>query len=175
MRQGLFTIQALNPTQSGIITMVAPEKITRIDALFSEIFKKRQWDKRLAMHTVFRNWPQVVGPEMAERTEPQVIRGTVLWIAVSDSVWMQQLHLQKQILLEHINANLRDSAEISDVRFQIDAALGEEKVVVESSPPIAPPPPIDPEEQESFERMTAAIVDAELRTRLLALWRKSHR
>ena len=155
--------------------MAAPEKIIRLDALFSELFKKRQWDKRLALHGVFRNWPQVVGPEIAERTAPQVIRGTVLWIAVSDSVWMQQLHLQKQALLEHINANVGGSEKISDIRFQIDAALGEEKVVAESPPPAVPPPPIDPEEQKGFERLIRAIGDAELRTRLLALWRKAHR
>ena len=155
--------------------MAAPEKIIRLDALFSELFKKRQWDKRLALHGVFRNWPQVVGPEIAERTAPQVIRGTVLWIAVSDSVWMQQLHLQQQALLEHINANVGGSEKISDIRFQIDAALGEEKVVAESPPPAVPPPPIDPEEQKGFERMIGAIGDGELRMRLLALWRKAHR
>ena len=155
--------------------MVAPEKIIRIDSLFAELFKKRQWDKRLALHAVFRNWPQVVGLEIAERTEPQVIRGTVLWIAVSDSVWMQQLHLQKQTLLEQINANVRGAEKISDIRFQIDAALGEEKMVVESPAPVASPRPIDPEEQKGFEGLIAAIGDGELRTRLLALWRKAHR
>ncbi|MFH1019528.1 MAG: DUF721 domain-containing protein [Pseudomonadota bacterium] len=153
--------------------MVAPEKITRIDALFVELFKKRQWDKRLALHAIFRNWPQVVGPEIAERTEPQVIRGTVLWIAVSDSVWMQQLHLQKQPLLEHINSNLRGAGKISDIRFQIDAALGEEKIVADIPKPVVAPQPIDPEEQKGFEQLIAAIGDAELRTRLLALWRKN--
>jgi hypothetical protein len=155
--------------------MAAPEKIIRIDSLFAELFKKRQWDKRLALHAVFRNWPQVVGPEIAERTAPQVIRGTVLWIAVSDSVWMQQLHLQKQALLEQINANVRGDEKISDIRFQIDAALGEEKLVVNIPPPVASPPPIDPEEQKGFERLIGAIGDAELRIRLLALWRKAHR
>ena len=155
--------------------MVAPEKITRIDALFAELFKKRQWDKRLALHAVFRNWAEVVGPEIAERTEPQVIRGTVLWIAVSDSVWMQQLHLQKQELLEHINAHVRGSEKISDIRFQIEAALGEEKMADDTPPPIVSPPPVAPEEQEGFERMIAAIGDAELRRRLLALWSKAHR
>ena len=155
--------------------MAAPEKITRKDSLFAELFKKRQWDKRLALHEVFRNWPQVVGSEIAERTEPQVIRGTVLWIAVSDSVWMQQLHLQKQALLEQINANVRGSEKISDIRFQIDAALGEEKMVAAPQKPAASPQPVDPEEQKSFERLTAAIGDGELRTRLLALWRKAHR
>jgi len=155
--------------------MAAPEKIIRIDSLFAELFKKRQWDKRLALHAVFRNWPEVVGQEIAERTEPQVIRGTVLWIAVSDSVWMQQLHLQKQALLEHVNANLRGSEKISDIRFQIDAALGEEKMVADSPPPVFPPPPVDPEKQKSFEGLISAIGDAELRTRLLTLWRKAHR
>lgn len=154
--------------------MAAPEKITRIDSLFAELFKKRQWDKRLALHAVFRNWPQVVGQEIAARTEPQVIRGTVLWVAVSDSVWMQQLHLQKQALLEHVNANVRGSEKISDIRFQIDAALDEEKMVADNSTPVAAPQPVDPEEQKSFERMIAAIGDGELRRRLLALWRKAH-
>jgi hypothetical protein len=175
MRQGLFTINELNYTQSGTITMAVPEKIIRIDSLFAELFKKRQWDKRLALHAVFRNWPEVVGAEIAERTAPQVIRGTVLWIAVSDSVWMQQLHLQKQMLLEHINAKVVGSEKISDIRFQIDAALGEEKMVVRSPQPPASPQPVDPEEQKGFERLIGAIVDAELRTRLLALWRKAHR
>ncbi|HIJ91324.1 MAG: DUF721 domain-containing protein [Desulfobulbaceae bacterium] len=153
--------------------MAASEKIIRIDSLFAELFKKRQWDKRLALHAVFRNWPQVVGAEIAERTEPLVIRGTVLWIGVSDSVWMQQLHLQKQTLLEHINANVRGPEKISDIRFQIDAALGEEKVVANPPRQAASPQPVDPEEQKSFEGMIAAIDDAELRTRLLALWRKN--
>ena len=155
--------------------MAAPEKIIRIDSLFAELFTKRQWDKRLALHAVFRNWSEVVGPEIAERTEPQVIRGTVLWIAVSDSVWMQQLHLQKQALLEHINANIRGSEKISDVRFQIDAALGEEKLLAASPPPAAAPPLVDPEKQKGFEGMLTAIGDAELRLRLLALWRKAQR
>lgn len=153
--------------------MAAPEKITRIDSLFAELFKKRQWDKRLALHAVFRNWPEVVGPEIAERTEPQVIRGTVLWIAVSDSVWMQQLHLQKQALLERINANVRGSEKISDIRFQVDVALGEEKMAAESSEPAAAPQPVDPEAQKGFEGLISVIGDAELRTRLLALWQKN--
>lgn len=153
--------------------MAAPEKIIRLDSLFAELFKKRQWDKRLALHAVFRDWPQVVGPEIAERTAPQVIRGTVLWIAVSDSVWMQQLHLQKQILLERINAKVRGTEKISDVRFQIDAALGEERMVADRPHSAISPQPVDPEAQRSFEQMIAAIGDAELRTRLLVLWRKN--
>ena len=155
--------------------MTAPEKITRIDSLFVELFKKRQWDKRLALHAVFRNWSEVVGPEIAERTEPQVIRGTVLWIAVSDSVWMQQLHLQKQALLEQVNANVGGSEKISDIRFQIDAALGEERMAVDTPAPVAARQVVDSEEQKGFERLITVVGDEELRTRLLALWRKSHR
>jgi hypothetical protein len=88
---------------------------------------------------------------------------------------MQQLHLQKQALLEQINANVRGDEKISDIRFQIDAALGEEKMVADIPPPVAAPQPIDPEEQKGFERLIGAIGDVELRIRLLALWRKAHR
>lgn len=155
--------------------MAVPEKIIRIDSLFAELFRKKQWDKRLGLHAIFLDWPQVVGPEIAERTKPLVIRGTVLWIAVSDSVWMQQLHLQKQALLEQINANVRGSEKISDIRFQIDVALGEEKVTMDSPPSVDFSPPADLEAQKSFERLIAAIGDAELQTRLLTLWKKAHR
>lgn len=155
--------------------MVAPEKITRMDSLLAELFKKKQWDKRLALHAIFRDWPKVVGPEIAERTEPQVIRGTVLWISVSDSVWMQQLHLQKQTLLGHINANVRGPEKISDIRFQIDATLDDEKRAAAPGEQIAVARPIDPDERKAFEQLVTVINDEELRTRLLALWRKSHR
>ncbi|MGV1099534.1 DciA family protein [Thiovibrio sp. JS02] len=154
--------------------MARTEKLTRIDSLLAELFKKRQWERRLGLHAIFRTWPRVVGREIAGRAAPQVIRGTVLWVAVSDSVWMQQLHLQKQQLLEYINNSLDGPETISDIRFQLDVTLGQGKE--DENGPAAPPAlkPIDPEQRKDFERLLAGLPDEENRRRLLSLWIKAH-
>jgi len=155
--------------------MASPEKVVRIDSLLAGLFVKRQWDRRLGLHAIFQNWSEVVGKEIARQAQPQVIRGTVLWINVSDSVWMQQLHLQKLHLLENINASLPGPEKISDVRFQIEAALGQEKrAATSAAEPVPPPQPLDQEALRAFERLAAAITDDETRTRLISLWKKAH-
>lgn len=154
--------------------MASSEKITRIDRLLAGLFAKRQWDKRLGLHAIFRSWPEVVGKAIARQAAPHVIRGTVLWVNVSDSVWMQQLHLQKPHLLEKINASLPGPETISDLRFQVDAALGQEEPAPEVPGPVSSPRPVDPQALKDFERLVAAIGDAETRNRLLSLWKKAH-
>jgi hypothetical protein len=181
MGQGLFTItpcsadlSTINP-DPGKPAMASPEKVIRIDSLLAGLFEKRQWDRRLGLHAIFQNWPGVVGKEIARQAEPHVIRGTVLWVNVSDSVWMQQLHLQKLHLLEKINASLPGPEKISDVRFQVDAALGREEATPEAHKQAPPLQSIDPEALKDFERLVASIVDPETRSRLLSLWKKAHR
>lgn len=180
MGQGLFTItpcsadlSTINP-DPGKPAMASPEKVIRIDSLLAGLFEKRQWDRRLGLHAIFQNWPGVVGKEIARQAEPHVIRGTVLWVNVSDSVWMQQLHLQKLHLLEKINASLPGPEKISDLRFQVNAALGQEESAPEVPEPVSTPRPVDPQALKDFERLVAAIGDAETRNRLLSLWKKAH-
>jgi len=154
--------------------MSGSEKLTRIDKLLAELFRKKNWQRRLGLHAIFQTWPQVVGEEIARRAAPHVIRGDVLWVAVSDSVWMQQLHLQKQQLLEHINASLAGPEKISDIRFQIDAGLEDERPLPDSAKAASRRPlPLDQEKVSAFEGMIASVGDAETRGRLLSLWRKS--
>ncbi len=155
--------------------MAGNAKMTRIDTLLADLFRKKQWEKRLGLHAIFQSWPKVVGGEIAGRAVPQVIRGTVLWVAVSDSVWMQQLHLQKPLLLARINDSLPGPERISDIRFQLEASLEERKAEAEPAPEPSATRAIDPEEKKRFESLLASIPDPENRQRLLSLWVKTHR
>ena len=60
-------------------------------------------------------WPEIVGEELAARTEPKKIRGKTLIIAVENPAWSQQLSMMKLELLDALSERARKS--FSDVRF----------------------------------------------------------
>lgn len=153
------------------INMSSSHKTTHIGSLLAEVFRKKGWDRRLGLHEVFHFWNEVVGKDVAKRAQPYVIRGKVLWVHVSDSVWMQQLHLQKTILLDRINRRLKDE-ELSDMRFQLDAGLGQAEHEaarhgVSGGNASA--------EGKKFEKIASSLHDGEVKDAMKKLWIKSHK
>ncbi len=149
--------------------MVKSHQPENLGDLLGGLFQRKNWQERLRMHALFSFWDEAVGEEIALRAQPDLIRGTVLWLRVSDSVWMQHLHLAKNLLLEKINARL-DGAMISDIRFRIDPALGKPAPTPAPEPP---PRPVDPERLKKAEAIFAALPDHELRQTLRRLWIKT--
>ena len=150
--------------------MTVPKKLSHIGNLLDEVFRNKGWSKRLELYAVFHFWNEVVGKDVAKRAQPHVIRGAVLWVKVSDPIWMQQLHLQKSILLEKINQRLRGE-ELSDIRFQLDAGLGKGP---KPAAPTLDPMPTEPEprEIEKFDTMISSLSDPAVKKELKELWMK---
>ena len=71
-----------------------------ISRLLSGVIENKKWRSKLELHRVFELWQSIVGQEIAAVAQPSLIRGHVLWVKVAESIWMQQLHLQKMLLLE---------------------------------------------------------------------------
>ena len=150
--------------------MTAPKKLSHIRNLLDEVFRSKGWSKRLDLYAVFQFWNEVVGKDVAKRAQPHVIRGTVLWVKVSDSIWMQQLHLQKSILLEKINQRLRGE-ELGDIRFQLDAALSKgSKPAAQTSDPLPTGP--EPRRIKEFDTMISSLTDPAVKKELKELWIK---
>lgn len=59
-----------------------------------------------AMNVVFRHWDTVVGPAVAERTEPLSLRSGVLLVGVTEPAWATQL----RFLAVDILARLEEAA-----------------------------------------------------------------
>lgn len=139
-----------------------------ISRLLEGIADNKKWQARLELHRVFELWPELVGPDIAAAARPSLIRGRVLWVKVAESVWMQQLHLQKLLLLQKINSRLQGE-KFTDIHFQLD-----------STRPPAPEPeprkskavlPTKKEEQE-IDRILSSIGNEDLRRSLKNLWIK---
>lgn len=150
-------------TKSGPNDISEPLAISR---LLANVIENKQWRLKLDLHRVFEFWPEIVGPEIAAIAQPSLIRGHVLWVKVSESIWMQQLHLQKMLLLEKINNRLHEE-QFSDIHFQLNSSL---------SPQSDPPPGklkpalLDKKEEQEFDRLISSLENEDLRASLKSLW-----
>jgi len=141
-------------------------KITGMAALLTTLTADRKWTRALNRHRLFEFWDEAVGSEVAAHARPQVIRGSVLHVEVTDSVWMQQLHLQKSLLLEVVNGRLGEEG-LNDIRFVLKS--GKTFAEPPPPPPRRPPQP-DPIKLAGFEKFLAGIKDEGIRTCLKKIW-----
>ena len=70
-----------------------------LDAYLSRAGLKRRLDQA----SVIPEWPELVGPKIAEVATPQVVlRGGVLVVSVSSSAWIQELQLMSPEILKKL-------------------------------------------------------------------------
>ena len=125
-------------------------------------------DTRLEGYRIWSLWADIVGDQVARKTQPERLRNRILFVKVSNSTWMQQLQTMKPMVLERIHRTIKGAA-IKDIRF----SLGE----------VAPPSPVpsdlqlraEPQEislSAKTEGYLDQIGDSELRTLMRDILRK---
>lgn len=68
---------------------------------------------------VLRQWEQVVGAQLAQRSSPdRYDRGTV-WISVQGSAWAQELRMSKDTILGRLRELGQDPSLFIDLRFGV--------------------------------------------------------
>ncbi|MDH3390929.1 MAG: DUF721 domain-containing protein [Desulfobulbaceae bacterium] len=143
-------------------------KPVEISRLLSTVFENRKWRSKLELHRVFEFWNKTVGKEIAAVAQPYLIRGHVLWVKVRDSIWMQQLHFQKMLLLENINKQLVNE-KFSDIHFQLDSSLSAPmEPETEKQKPIF----LDKKKEQEFDKLISPLENDDLKTSLKSLWVK---
>jgi hypothetical protein len=151
--------------------MSREKKLVKIDVLLGEMFESREWQQNLDRNRVFEFWTEAVGKDIAAHAQPKLIRGKVLWVDVTDSIWMQQLHLLKEHLRQVINARIAGEEGIADIRFNLVSTLRPVLAamkVINTKPPAKPPP--DSQKLAEFEKMLVAIADEGARNSFRILW-----
>ncbi|MDX1775267.1 MAG: DUF721 domain-containing protein [Desulfobulbales bacterium] len=141
-----------------------------ISRLLADVFAHKKWRAKLELHRIFEYWDSVVGKEIAAVAQPSLIRGRVLWVKVADSVWMQQLQLQKILLLEKINKQL-GKEKISDIHLQLDSSLpAPAEPENRKKQPVFP----DKKEEQQFDELISFLENDDLKASLKSLWVKMH-
>lgn len=86
-----------------------------IDNLIKAIAKLPTWEKQRQYNQVVECWRKVVNDKIAQNTRPLYIKNQILWIATPNSVWAQNLTLQRYSLIKKLNPFLEQP--LNDIRF----------------------------------------------------------
>lgn len=75
--------------------------------------------RRIEQAAVIPEWPSLVGPQIAQVTEPlSIARDGTLFVAVKTNAWMTELSLMEPQLLSAINAK-SERPRVSRIRWQM--------------------------------------------------------
>lgn len=147
---------------------MAPRKQPdHIGFVLGELVGKKRWGVRFEMHRVFAFWDEIVGAEIAAQAQPVKMHGTVLWVEVAESVWLQQLQYLKMVFVESINDRF-DGVGLTDIRFSLKPHRHDPKqpAKVWSQPGPAP----SKEDFDAFSQTVSDIEDPELRASMRRCW-----
>jgi predicted nucleic acid-binding Zn ribbon protein len=147
--------------------------LTTLDSVLKDVAHDLKIEDKMEQVMLYRLWNEAVGEQIARNASPVLVRGDVLHVNVSSSVWVQQLQFLRDTMLEKINANL-SGRKIKDIRFKIGP--------LPAAPPqhdaAAPLPELDDNEKLATQAESARISDPELREAFqdfMAAYLKSHK
>lgn len=98
-----------------------------------------------------RNWAEIVGPELARRSQPDRFERGTVWVAVTGSAWAQELRMIKDRILDRLREASGEKDLFKDVRFGVRPIVqGAEEVEPERA--TAPKPASEMSIREIAER-----------------------
>ncbi len=74
-----------------------------LETVLSEVIANRNWSKGVAEGSLFSDWVQIVGQEIATHTTPISLMDGKLTIQCSSSAWATQMRLMQSDLLKTIS------------------------------------------------------------------------
>ena len=90
----------------------------RVDAILSGTLKSLNLEEKFKVYPVWKRWDEIVGEAIAQKAQPDYVSGQTLVVSVVHPVWMNELQMQKEIILQKIRA-LGDKSSIEDIRFRL--------------------------------------------------------
>jgi predicted nucleic acid-binding Zn ribbon protein len=119
---------------------------------------------------IIRHWQAIAGPQLAAVTQPESIRTRVLFVTVSDAIWLQQITFYQAQLLANIRSVLGNVA-ITRLHFTLAMSSARRPVL---SPPEErlEPLPLTVVEEQQMQEGTASIADPDLREAVRRAWQR---
>ncbi len=108
-------------------------------------------------------WQEAVGTQISAQTRPDRLKRNTLFVKVSSSVWMQQLHVLKQEIIEKINQPLGKQL-IKNIHFYIGDIPTRIPTNSYHGPSFSPDSyPLKDKDKKLIEKSIAQVEDPELK------------
>ena len=129
-----------------------------MDSVLKEVARDLNFEDKMEQVMLYRLWTAAVGEQIARNASPVLVRAGVLHVNVTSSVWVQELHFLRDMLLEKLNAGL-SGQKITDIRFKVGPVASPGRRHDEE----VPLPELDDGEKLSTQVQAAHISDPEVR------------
>jgi len=88
-----------------------------IGDLLGKVVRQQGWSERLDSQRIYTEWPDIVGPEVAQHAEVVGFEDAVAQVRASSTAWATQLRMLAPRLVAKLNEALGDGSVVSiDVR-----------------------------------------------------------
>lgn len=87
-----------------------------VDSVLDRFVRDVGWTAELAQGAVLAEWPRIVGPENAARTEPVGIEDGTLVVRCVSTAWAQQMRLLRANIVTMLRESFPDS-KVESIRF----------------------------------------------------------
>ena len=90
---------------------------TSLSNIKKEVIDRIAGEKYKSFVNLYQNWKEIVGPLLAARSHPFHLKDSILYVAVENNSWLQELVLRKLYILKQLND--KTGEEIKDIIFLI--------------------------------------------------------
>jgi hypothetical protein len=109
-----------DPDTDGLRRISPP---TPVGETLGAFVRRRGWDERLRGATAWSRWPDIVGPDLADRCEPVRLAGGTLLVRAENQVWATQLRYLTVQLLQNAERVL-GTGTVREVRIVVGPLEG---------------------------------------------------
>lgn len=98
--------------------MAGKKDITKVGKIIEDIDGHFNISGRKNEYEALRQWPDVVGKELAAHVRPLYIVDKSLYVKCEGSVWSQEISFRKNEIIRKINEYLGFNA-VKDIRYKV--------------------------------------------------------
>lgn len=95
----------------------------RVGEILPRVLELMGLDDKFEEARLIQGWAEVVGPVIAKRSRPRMLRDGILFIEVENSVWMQELWFHQRQIIERIKKEF-PKVEVKGIRLEIEKENG---------------------------------------------------
>jgi len=140
--------------------------------VLAQALRQRGLGHLVLLTRLVQHWHTIAGPQLATVTQPESIdiRTRVLFVTVSDAIWLQQITFYQAQLLENMRRVL-GAVPITRLHFRL--AMSAPRQPVSSAPEkVLEPAPLTALEAQQLQEGTAGITDPDLREAVRRAWQR---
>jgi len=137
-------------------------KFQKLGDVLQEVLKKRDILLTSEKRRLQEIWNRSVGDRIAAQTTPDRLQKGSLYVKVSNSVWMQQLHFLKKEIIDTVNRQMGEQL-IKNIFFSIGEIPHATRIPRDPASFLPATFPLKGKDKKMIEQYTTSVSDQELK------------